>query len=434
LSEKKSKTEENGGVTESVIRSVGPHHIRGRKMKKRILSLILLVSILLCSIFLFVRPVSSSTLSPGEVLFGAGALWAANGGTRAAYVDWYDNLLAYPNPNCLSADSYLPQRNEVISVLEGEGFTVDTFATIPDNLTLYSVVYLEAYFALTPADEPAIQSYISSGGGVVLQGGGICYLAYDSQTFNTGQDLSSVADWFGASYYVNTAANAYVAVANPLGTSLSLGEELYSIPGTGKGAITDMSADSQVLALYTDGNTFAFAHEYGQGRVYWQEDHDSPPAQQPPSSNEALSLTLLGGFDYGVAEPANVKVVAELRDAVTMEPISGANVTIQVYDPNDTLWISASMFEAINGIGIYEWDSPGTVANMNLQPGVYLAQVTASIGISSASEIMLFHIDPAGTTMLPFILAMIVALVLGGILIAQVLIRKAPKKPKEPAT
>jgi hypothetical protein len=427
------------------------------KMKKRILSLILLGSMLLCSIFLVVRPASSqSTLSPGEVLFGAGVLWAANGGTRAAYVDWYDNLLAYPNPNCLSVDSYLPQRNEVISVLEGEGFTVDTFATIPDNLTMYSVVYLEAYFALTPADEPAIQSYISSGGGVVLQGGAICYLAYDSQTFNTGQDLSSVADWFGASYYVNTAANAYVAVANPLGTSLSLGEELYSVPGSGKGAITDMSADSQVLALYTDGNTFAFTHEYGQGRVYWQEDHDSPPTQQPPESSEALSLTLLGGFDYGATEQANVKVFAELRDAVTMEPISGANLTIQVYDPNDTLWVSASMFEAINGTGIYEWDSPNTVATMNLQPGVYIARVTASIGISSASEIIAFHIDPtpsstgtttlpsstgttkapgsAGTTMLPFILAMIVALVLGGILIAQVLLRKAPKKPKEPST
>jgi len=199
--------------------------------------------------------------------------------------------------------------------------------------------------------------------------------------------------------------------------------------------------------LWEDGSTFAFTHEYGQGRVYWQEDHDSPPAQQPPGSNETLSLTLLGGFDYDAAEQANVKVFAELRDAVTMEPISGANVTIQVFDPNDTLWVSAGMFEAINGTGIYEWDSPDTVANMNLQPGVYLAQVTASIGSSSASEITTFHIDPspsstgtttlpssAGTTTLPFILAIIVALVLGGILIVQVLLRKASKRPKESST
>jgi hypothetical protein len=151
-----------------------------------------------------------------------------------------------------------------------------------------------------------------------------------------------------------------------------------------------------------------------------------------------LSLTLLGGFDYDIAEAARVKVFAELRDPVTMEPISGANVTIQVFDPNDTLWVSAGMFEAINGTGIYEWDSPDTVANLNLPPGVYLAQVTASIGSSSASEVTAFHIDPTpsspGTTTLPFILAMIVALVLGGILMVQVLLRKASKRPKEHST
>jgi len=373
---------------------------------------------LLCSVFLFVRPVSSSTLSPGEVLFGAGALWAANGGTRAAYVDTYDNLVAYPNPY-MSTDSYLPIKDQTVSILEGEGFSVDTFATIPANLSQYDIVYLEAYFALTPANEPAIRSYISSGGGVVLSGGAITYLVYYSDTMDTGNDLTSVADWFGASQYVNTAANAYVAVANPLGTSLNLGEQLYTIPGSGKGAMIGMSTDAQVLALYDDGSTFAFTHEYGLGRVYWQEDYTPPPTQQPQSSNEPLSLTLLGGFDYGIAEPAKIKVFAELRDPVTMEPISAANVTIQVFDPTDTLWVSASMFETINGTGIYEWDSTDTVANLNLQPGVYLAQVTASNGTSSGSEIMLFHIDPppnaAGTTTLPFYLAMIVALVLGGI-------------------
>jgi hypothetical protein len=122
-------------------------------------------------------------------------------------------------------------------------------------------------------------------------------------------------------------------------------------------------------------------------------------------------------------------------------------VTIQIYDPNDTLWVSAGMVEAINGTGIYEWDSPDTIANMNLQPGVYLAQVTATIGSSSASEIMAFHIDPspsptgsatlpssAGTATLPFYLAMIVALVLGGILVVQVLVRKASKGHKEHST
>jgi hypothetical protein len=267
-------------------------------------------------------------------------------------------------------------------------------------------------------------------------------------------DLSSVEPWFGAAQYVNTGETAYAAVANPLGTSLNMGDPLFSLPGYSFAGISGMSNDSQVVALWDDGNTFAFTHEYGQGRVYYQanQQEQTPPTQEPPGSSGSLSLTLLGGFDYGVAEPAQVKVFAQLRDAVTMEPISGANVTIQVFDPNDILWVSAGMVEAINGTGIYEWDSPDTIANMNLQPGVYLALVTASNGISSASEIMAFHIDPtpsspatttlpssagpssAGTTALQFYLAMIVALVLGGILIVQVLLRRTSKGRKERST
>ena len=408
-------------------------------MKRRALSLIILGSMLLCSIFLVVRPAASSTPSSSETLLGAGALWAANGGTKAAYVDFYDNLAAYPNP-LKSADSYLPMKNEVVSVLEGDGFTVDTFATIPDNLTQYNLVYLDAYWALEPADEPAIRNYVFNGGGVCIWGGAICYLASYSKTFNAGMDLSAVEPWFGASSYVNTGEYACVAVANPLGTSLNVGDPLFAYPNHSQAGITDMSVDSQVVALWDDGSTFAFTHEYGQGRVYYQSNlqEQTPPTQQPSGSNEALALTLLGGFDYGVDEPAKVKVFAELKDPVTMEPISGASMKIQVFDPNDTLWVSASMIEAINGTGIYEWDSPDTVANMNLQPGVYLAQVTASNGISSASEIMLFHIDPSpnssGTITLPFYLAIIAALILGEIVIAQVLLRKASKGHKEHPT
>jgi hypothetical protein len=411
-------------------------------MKKRILSLTILVGMLLCSIFLVVRPGSSNTPSTSEALLGAGAKWAANGGTKTAYVDLYDNLMAYPNPSLAggNADVYLPLKNEVLSVLEGEGFTVDTFADIPANLSQYSLVYLEAYFACEPANEPAIRSYVFNGGGVLVWQGAISYLAYYSKSSNIGQDLSSVASWFGASYFVNTGGAAYVSVANPLGASLNLGDPLVAGIGSSCVGITSMSLNSQVLAVWDDGSTFAFVHEYGQGRVYWQasQQDQTPPTQQPPGSNKALSLTLLGGFDYSVTEPAKVKVVAQLRYPITMGPISGASVTIQVFEPNDTLWVSAHMVETLNGTGIYEWESADTVANMSLPVGVYIARVTASSGIFSASDIMLFHIDPppnsVGTAALPFYLATIVALVLGEILIVQVLLRRASTRRRERST
>jgi hypothetical protein len=415
-------------------------------MAKNTSSLILLVSILLCSTFLAVGFTRSSSvnaqglptqqsLSPTETLLGAGALWAANGGMKVAYVDFYDNYVANPNlysdfnPLTTFVDYWFNVKNWVVSTLEGEGFAVDALANIPANLSQYNLVILDSYFSCEPANEPAIQSYISNGGGVVIMSGTIAYLAYYSKTMNVGQDLSSVEPWFGAAEYVNTGGTAYVTVANPLGTSLNLGDPVFTSDGPSAAAITCMSNDSQVLASWEDDSTFAFTHEFGQGRVYYQADLYPTVTQQPQGSNEPLTLTLLGGFDYGVAEPARVKVCAELTDPTTMQPISGANVTIQVFDPNDNLWISASMNETITGTGFYEWDSPDTVTNMNLQPGVYIAQVSASYGSSSASDFMLFHIDPSssstGTISLQLYLTTLLALVLGGMLIVLALLKKA---------
>jgi len=229
--------------------------------------------------------------SAAGALLGAGALWAANGGSTVAYVDLYDNLMAHPNPNLAGGNAtyYLPLKNEVLSILEGDNFTVDTFADIPANLSQYSLVYLEAYFACSPADEPAISNYIANGGGVVVWQGAICYLAYDSSTSNTGQDLSGVADWFGASYFVNTGGDAYVTVANPLGTSLNVGDSLVTGVGSSNAGIVNMSAGSQVLATWSDGSTFAFTHAYGLGRVYWQatqnSENESTPISNPPTTN-----------------------------------------------------------------------------------------------------------------------------------------------------
>lgn len=405
-------------------------------MRKHVLLIIFLVTILSFSVFLANQPISlGSTLSSSETLLGAAATWLANGGTKIAYVDWYDNLVAHPELG--DASVYLPQKNEVLSVLGGEGFAVDTFGDIPANLSQYSLVYLEAYFACEPAYEPAISSYVFNGGGVLVTAGAVCYLAYYSKVMRSGQDLSSVASWFGASYYANTGGAAYVTVANPLGTSLNAGETIFTSAGFSNAAITSMSADSQVLAVWDDGSTFAFTHEYGQGRVYWQCGLQSE-AQQPGGSNKTLSLTLYGDFDYGTSEQAKIKIFAELKDPITMEPISGATVTVQVFAPNDTLWVSASMVETPNGQGIYEWESAGTIVNMSLQVGVYLAQVAASNGSHSAFGIMPFHIDPpttlAGTATLQLYLATILPLVLGGMLIVLVLLRKTYTGRKERST
>lgn len=289
-------------------------------------------------------PQQTNSFSPSEALLGAGALWAANNGTKVAYVDLYDNLLAYPNPYLPTADYYLPLKNEAVSVLTSEDFAVDTFATIPDNLSQYSLVYLEAYLACEPVNEPAIRIYISSGGGVLMWQGSICYVAYYSKTWNTGQDLSDVADWFGASYFINTGGDAYVSVPYPLGTNLTSGEQLVTDVGHSDAGIRSVSTGSQVLATWFDGSTFAFIHQYGQGRVYWQATQfpatapQNPPIQNPPPQQPPPQKTQVYYSAESVAIDPLIDVNASINGLEIPYPPSalGQNFTVEIHLRNAT--------------------------------------------------------------------------------------------------
>ena len=295
---------------------------------------------------------------------GAGALWAANGGTRVAFVDLYDNLMAHPDPSLAGFTTYwLWLKNQALSVLEGENFTVDTFADIPANLSQYSLLYLQAYFA-SPANEPAIQNYIANGGGVVISSGAICYLVYYSNTLYTGQDLSSVADWFGASYYTNAGGSAHVTVADPLGTSLNIGDTLVTGVGYSCAAITSMSANSQVLATWDDGSTFAFTHTYDQGRVYWQATQNSenastqsppnpPPTPNPPPPNLPTPQQAEVYFSVepvAVAPLINVNSSINGLEVPSSPSAVGQNFTVEIHLRNAT---EANVPAGVSGVEVH---------------------------------------------------------------------------------
>jgi hypothetical protein len=109
----------------------------------------------------------------------------------------------------------------------------------------------------------------------------------------------------------------------------------------------------------------------------------------------ATTTKLSGGLDYLLQENVKVRLDALVKDINTMLPISGANVTVDIYYPNGTLWISDKMDEKLAGTGIYEWESMTTIEQMNLDKGVYLVQAKASLNSELPStDILLFHIDP----------------------------------------
>jgi PKD repeat protein len=209
-------------------------------------------------------------------MLGAGAGWAAGNGTKALYIDWYDNIVAHSNALAPNPNEFLPQRALVSYTLEQNGLNVSFVGDIPNNLSEYDAVVIEAYWACEPIYEPIIRNYVSNGGGVILLGGVPCYFVYDSKTWWTGMDLGPIEEWFGASLYENAGGNADLVVDNPFGTSLQRGDVVFSGFTYSHAAVTGLDADARVLANWSMGVCFAFAHTYGQGRVYYQADFRTP--------------------------------------------------------------------------------------------------------------------------------------------------------------
>jgi PKD repeat protein len=109
-----------------------------------------------------------------------------------------------------------------------------------------------------------------------------------------------------------------------------------------------------------------------------------------------LLVKLSGEHDYSSREEVKIKLSVLVKDINNMKPVSSANVTIEIYDPNGDLWVSDVMIEKL--AGIYEWESNTTIYELRekhqLEDGVYLVHVKASINNGPiASDILQFHID-----------------------------------------
>jgi len=135
-------------------------------------------------------------------------------------------------------------------------------------------------------------------------------------------------------------------------------------------------------------------------KASWPGDVNTLPAESlivtidviPP---RILSIKLSGEHDYLLMERVKIRLATLVRNAATMEPVSNANVTIRIYNPDGTHWLSDTMVEKLAGTGVYEWESEETIQQLRLAKGVYLAHVNASSeGSLIASDIIEFHIDP----------------------------------------
>jgi len=132
------------------------------------------------------------------------------------------------------------------------------------------------------------------------------------------------------------------------------------------------------------------------GEDYYDLDVWLAVIQLAPPLPKQLSIELSGEHDYLPWENVKVKISALVSDVNTMEPVSGANVTITIYDPQNNLWIHDTMTEIPN-TGVYTWESPQTARQIFIHygKGIYTALVNASLhNAQPASDVLTFHIDP----------------------------------------
>jgi hypothetical protein len=279
---------------------------------------------------------TSTTMSTSLTLLGGGARWAAGNGTSALYIDWKDNWLTHHLTDGVSWGPW-PQEAEmdnwstsVSQALTENGFDVHLAGDIPDDLSGYDLLVLQAYWAAEPRLEPVIRQFISNGGGLVVLQGAAEYLrcyCKDWWTYVCPPDPASVlvSEWLGSDTYVNTGGWAHVSVDNPFGTSLVTGDALIATSGYSNAAICNLHADSQTEATWDSGLIFGYTHEFGSGRVYYQATYSdvTPSALPPPPPPPPLPQ------DNGAVvriEPENV--IAKKDEVFTV------NVTIENVSAN----------------------------------------------------------------------------------------------------
>ncbi len=237
---------------------------------------------------------AETSLSPSLDLLGSGSRWAAREGISALVVDWKTNIAS--NGNAFAPPQEIMDRlhDEDLQTLTTYGFSVEFAAEVPENLSSYDLVLIQAYYALEPRHEPLLRDYVNNGGGLVLWCGSPCHLVtYCKDLWSGVSDLSSIEDWLGVGRYYNDGGIASVSVDNPFGLPLMTGDSILQT-GYSNAALFVPHDDTNVVARWFSGSVFACCHEYGAGRVYYQADQGSAPAP-PPATVISVSPALVEG-------------------------------------------------------------------------------------------------------------------------------------------
>ena len=242
-------------------------------------------------------PPSNVSLTPALKLLGGGARWAARNGTSALYVNWKDNWATHHLTDGAGWGPWYESEidnwtSTVSSALEQAGFDVTFAGDIPEVLSGYDLVVIHAWYAVEPKHAPLVKDYLLNGGGVVILSAVPCFFSvYCKDPWPGdlgGTNLTSIQEWFGSRVFANVAGSARLVVDEPFGTDLAYGDVVYRGVHAAEKAVTSLNSNAHTIALWEGSSTYAFAftHEYGKGRLYYQ-------AETVPRDKTALLLESL---------------------------------------------------------------------------------------------------------------------------------------------
>lgn len=148
------------------------------------------------------------------------------------------------------------------SKLEAYGYEAEVRGDVPADLGRYVAVVVSGSIGSAAAQR--LEEFALGGGGVLLMGSSPRLL-----------DMDYVPEWVGATSATSVVSETRARVVGdePFGTVLSsLDEVATAVNGTSLPAMTGLALDSTPVALWSTPGvlSFAHAHPYGLGRVYYQ--------------------------------------------------------------------------------------------------------------------------------------------------------------------
>jgi len=207
--------------------------------------------------------------------------------------------------------------------------------------------------------------------------------------------LTSIQEWFGCRHYINAGGYADVIVDNPFGTPLLTGDTLLVAKSQWCAAVTSLSNDTQVIAQWRSGPVFAFTHEYGKGRVYYQAafdyalTHDLAVALDAPSGLEPGGSSLLDATvtNEGMNNETDVELFLLVDGAV----VDSATIPELLTDSSYTLnYLWTPTVEGSYNITVYA--SP--VSGENITTNNVVSKIV------DVRERSVVYVDPETTTAL----------------------------------